>query len=204
MLRHTPAQIAAQKVEAMASSTAETAVRNYLIALNDPSSLRDETTISELENRIERSEDRLERVRLRQQLRDAQSPSIERYENEFVTHAKSWAEEQGVTAEAFAEEGVPDAVLRRAGLRAPRRGAGRRSQTSSGGGRTRVSADTVREAIPSRGTFTINSLQELTGASVGMIRSVVQDEEKAGTVRRDGTDPDHTGPGRAPTLYRRG
>lgn len=185
----------------MASNTAEAAVRNYLVALKDPAGLRDENRIKELRQRLEKSDDQLERVRLRQEIEEAERPSIERYEDDFVTHAKAWAEGQGVGANAFAEEGVPDAVLRRAGLR--RGGRGRTTRRRGGARSTRVNSEAVRDAIPSRGTFTIKDLQERTGASIATVRNVVKDAEANGYIQAQGTDPDHKGPGRAPTLYRR-
>lgn len=176
-------------------------MRNYLVALNDPGALRDDDRIAELQQALDQTDDPLERVALRQQLEDAQSPSVEHYENEFITHAKAWAEEQGVGASALAEEGVPDSVLRKAGLRrGGGRAAGRRRGPSK---RPRVTADEVRAAIPSRGTFTIKDLQERTGGSIATVRNVVKDAEANGQIEAQGTDPDHQGPGRAPTLYKR-
>lgn len=185
--------------EAMATRNAESAVRNYLVALKDPSSLRDDDRVQELQQQLESSDDQLERVRLRQQIEDAQQPSIEQYENEFVTHAKAWAEEHGVGASAFSEEGVPDAVLRKAGLL---RGRGRGQRRRSTARSSRVSAQDVRAAIP-RGTFTIKDLQERTGGSVATVRNVVKEAEQEGVIAAQGTDPSHRGPGRAPTLYKR-
>ncbi|MEX2619260.1 MAG: hypothetical protein WD250_03475 [Egibacteraceae bacterium] len=184
-----------------ATTDSESAVRNYLLALKEPTALRDDNLVGELRQRLESTDDQLERVQLRQQVRDAENPSIERFEDEFVTHAKEWAEAHGVGASAFAEEGVPDAVLRRAGLL---RGRGRgRSGRKSGGARSpRVSAADVRAAIP-RGTFTIKQLQERTGGSVATVRNVVKEAEQQGLIEPQGSDPDHVGPGRAPTLYKR-
>ena len=184
----------------MASSSAETAVRRYLTALRDPSALRDEKTLTSLQSQLEGSADELERLRLRQQILDLESPSIEQYENDFVTHAKAWADESGVTAKAFEAEGVPGNVLRRAGLVSG--GRGRRGRRS-GGTRTRVTVDQVRSTIP-RGAFTIRMLQEASGASPAVVRKVVAEELSAGRLKEQGVDPDHVGPGRAPTLYKKG
>lgn len=184
----------------MASTTAEQAVRNYLTALKNPSSLRDDNEVEDLEKRLESTDDQVERVMLRQRLLEARTPSAERYEDDFVTHAKQWAEEQGVTASAFTAEGVPATVLRRAGFRVSGgRGARRRSTSGS---RTRVSSDEVRKALP-KGTFTVKAVQEKTGASAAAVRKVIQEAVQAGEATEVGADPDHTGPGRAPTLYRR-
>jgi hypothetical protein len=182
----------------MTSSSAETAVRRYLTALRDPSALRDDETLNALQEQLANAGDELERLRLRQQILDLESPSIEQYENEFITHAKAWAEEQGITSRAFESEGVPARVLRKAGLTSA---AGRRGRRS--GNRTRVTVDQVRAAIP-RGAFTIKQLQEASGASPAVVRKVVAEELTAGRLKDQGTDPDHIGPGRAPTLYKKG
>jgi hypothetical protein len=187
----------------MASAAAEEAVRTYLTALKDPASLRDDDTITKLERELDSAEDPVQRLALRQQLIDAKRPSVEAYEGAFTKHAKAWAEEHGVTADAFASEGVPAAVLRRAGFAVRgARGRGRASGRTRSGGRTRVTTEEVRKAIP-RGTFTIRKLEERTGASTAVVRKVVQAELEAGRVSAVGPDPDHAGPGRAPTLYRR-
>lgn len=183
----------------MVSSTAETAVRNYLLALQDPASLRDDNLVKDLQQRLENASDRLERVRLRQELENAERPSVEQYENEFVTHAKAWADEQGVGPNAFAEEGVPEGVLRSAGLRRGGRGRPRRRGPGKG---TRVTSEQVKAAIP-RGTFTIKQLQERSGGSIATVRNVVREAEETGLIKAQGTDPGHQGPGRAPTLYKR-
>lgn len=174
-------------------------MRNYLMALSDPGALRDEDRIAELQQQLDQAQDQLERVQLRQQIADAERPSVEHYENEFITHAKAWAEEHGVGASAFAGEGVSDSVLRKAGLRRGGRGTSRgRGPAKS----TRVTAEEVRAAIP-RGTFTIKDLQERTGGSIATVRNVVKEAAKDGLIEAQGTDPDHRGPGRAPTLYKR-
>lgn len=180
-------------------ASSEEAVRSYLTALKDPSALRDDATIDSIQAKIERSDDEIERVKLRQELLDAKSPSLDRFEEDFVTHAKAWADEHGVTAQAFASEGVPAAVLRRAGFRVA---GGRGRAAKSSGGRTRVTADQVRGAIP-KGTFTIKALQERSGASPAVVRRIVNDELEAGNISEQGPDPDHRGPGRSPTLYKR-
>jgi hypothetical protein len=180
----------------------EDVVRSYLLALRDPSALRDDDAVAALEERIDASSDQIERLKLRQELLEARTPSLDRYEEDFVTHAKAWAEDNGVSADAFASEGVDAAVLRRAGFRAAGgRGRGRNGR-ASGGTRSRVTSDEVRAAIP-QGTFTIKVLQDRSGASPAIVRKVVTEEIAAGNVTDEGKDPDHAGPGRAATLYRK-
>ncbi len=187
----------------MASKTQDEAVRNYLVSLKDPGALKDEDRVSSLKQELAESEDELERLRLRQQILDAERPPLEKFEEAFVTHAKAWADQHGISDKAFVAEGVPPQVLRRAGFKGVSGGRKRAAQ----GGRTqrsgtRVSADEVRKALP-KGTFTIKQVQEATGASAAVVRRVVQEEVEAGKVTEEGADPDHKGPGRSPTLFKR-
>lgn len=189
------------------ASTQEAAVRNYLLSIRNPGALRDDDAIAALNAKLEESNDELERLQLRQQLLDSESPSLERYEDAFVEHARAWAERTGISAEAFLAEGVQPGVLRRAGFRGVSGGGRRRSSSRSTSSsrtstRTRVSADEVRAAIPT-GTFTVKDLQERSGASAAVVRRIIAEEVEAGTVTDEGPDPDHSGPGRAPTVYKR-
>jgi hypothetical protein len=186
------------------ASTQETAVRNYLLSVRDPGALRDDSAIAELKSKLEQSSDDLERLQLRQQLLDIENPPLERYEDAFVEHAKAWAEKTGVSGEAFAAEGVSSGVLRRAGFRGVSGGRRRTARATSAQSttRSRVSADEVRAAIPT-GTFTVKDLQERSGASAAVVRRVIQEEVDAERLSAEGSDPGHSGPGRAPTIYRR-
>lgn len=185
----------------MVSTAAESAVRDYLTALKDPNSLRDEQRISQLENELSESDDHISRVMLRQQLLDARDPGAHAYEEAFATHARAWADSNGISAAAFLAEGVPASVLRRAGFSVSDGGHGR-GQGRKQGTRPGVSAEQVRAALPT-GEFTAKQVQQATGASAGVVRRVLQQEVEAGTVVTAGTDPQHQGPGRAPTRYRR-
>jgi hypothetical protein len=183
------------------------AVRNYLIALRDPSALRDEAAIADLSARLDRSDDVIERLRLRQRLLELERPSLDGYEEAFVEHAKAWAASVGVTGAAFVAEGVPATVLRRAGfdgVGSVRRRSrnGQAAMGPAGRTRRRVSADDIREAIPP-GPFTVKDLQQRSGASPAVVRRVIREQITAGRLSSHGTDPGHTGPGRAPGLYQR-
>ena len=187
------------------SKTQDAAVRNYLVSLRDPTALRDDDAIADLQSKVEQSTDELERLQLRQQLLDLQTPPLDRYEDAFVEHAKAWADAAGISGQAFVAEGVPAAVLRRAGFRGITGGRGTRRRQAATTARpartrTRVSADQVRAAIPSS-PFTVKDLQERSGASAAVVRRVIGEEVDAGRLSDQGPDPDHTGPGRAPTIY---
>jgi len=185
------------------ATTAATAVEDYLVALKNPSALRDDKEIEKIRAELDASSSGVERLRLHQRLLEADSPSIERYEEAFITHAQAWAGQEGITVRAFQEEGVPNDVLRRAGFKLA---GGRRARASSAGRsrRKRVTSEEVRQAMPAKGTFTIKDLQERSGASPAVVRKVVNEEEAAGAIVNRGSDPDHRGPGRAPSLYARG
>lgn len=182
--------------------SADQAIRDYLTSLRDPSALRDDKEMASLQKRLEESQDHLERLKLRQQIIEADSPPLAQYEDAFVTHAKAWAERTGVSDKAFLAEGVPAATLRKAGFRNVGSGRSRATAPRATGTRKRVSADQVRESIPS-GTFTVKDVQDSSGASSAVVRRVITEEVAAGNVTEAGPDPDHAGPGRAPTLYRR-
>ncbi|QBI19437.1 hypothetical protein ER308_07635 [Egibacter rhizosphaerae] len=186
----------------MATKTQDEAVRNYLVALRDPDAMRDDERLAELKRKIEETDDELERLRLRQEVLDAERPPVEQFEQAFIKHAKAWAEQHGISDRAFQAEGVPPRVLRKAGFTGVRGGDGRRTSGTRRQRRSRVSADEVRKALP-KGTFTIKQVEEATGASAAVVRRVVQEEVEAGRVSDQGSDPDHKGPGRAPRLYHR-
>jgi len=187
------------------ANSSETAIRNYLVALRDPAALRDEESITRLRQSLDSASDQLERLQLQQQILDLSNPSTERFEEEFVTHARAWADKHGISARAFAAEGVPSAVLRKAGFGGVGRGRdARRAPRGARGhrGRPRVRAEDVRAAIPS-GSFTVKQLQDASGASPAVVRRVVQEELEAKRLEDAGVQESHVGPGRAPRLYRR-
>jgi hypothetical protein len=198
--------------------TAEEVIRTYLNALRDPQSLRDEEAVEETRARLESTDDPIERLRIQSELDRLAEPDLDAVEDDFVVHAKAWADEAGISAKAFAAEGVPNGVLRRAGFpvsggdgrsqgRKGGRGGGRRSGGGGGGGTrrssgTRVTTQEVIDAMP-KGAFTVKGLQEASGASPAVVRKAITAEVEAGRLEDVGTDPDHRGPGRAPRLFKR-
>jgi hypothetical protein len=130
------------------AATAEDAIRNYpyLLHLNGATVPFEDERVAELRQRLEASADPIERVQLHAELAHASDPA--RLEEAFVTHAKTWADDKGVTAKAFEQEGVSRDVLRRAGLdgrcrrvpgpvpRRPAVGAGHNPREPSRAGRT--------------------------------------------------------------------
>jgi hypothetical protein len=174
----------------------ENAVRLYLTALTNPESLIDKTLIADLEKRLAKSTDVIERLRLTSDLRKSQSPDVDELETAFVAHAAAYASEAGLTRADFAAIGVPASVLRRAfegEVPAGRKVASRR-----------VGFDEVKSAI-----VTIKKGTTFTMLSVNVpghpttIKRAVNELIEEGKVERIGPDPDHSGRGVRPILYRR-
>lgn len=183
----------------MPTETQDAAVRNYLQALKDPESLRDDEAIKKLGRRLEEAEDPLERLKLRAELERAQQVDPLAYEHGFVAHAKRWAQAYGVSAASFKAEGVSDDVLDRAGLTEGRR----RQRAPARSSLRRVSRDEVRDAMRRHGAFTMRQVQNETGASRETVRAVLNELLDAGEVHHAGPDDSHTGRGRAPSVYQR-
>jgi hypothetical protein len=192
------------------AAAAEQVVRAYLAALRNPDSLRDDEAITTVEQHLADSDDPIERLRLHEQLASLTSPSLESVEDDFITHAKAWADEAGITDKAFTAEGVDTDVLRKAGFNvAGGRARGRRHSNRatkrqqrrqlSG---TRVTTEQVVAAMPKE-AFTVKQLQEASGASLAVVRKAIAQQVAAGTLTDAGKDTGYSGPGRAPTLFKR-
>jgi hypothetical protein len=182
------------------TSTAQTAVSTYLTALQDPNALVNSQALADLKAKLEEATDPLERLMLRQELLDTQEPpSLPVLEAEFITHAKAWADESGITAKVFLIEGVSPSVLRRAGFAVPKTRSAAKAERKPTA--KRVTAEQVRAVIPAIGTFTIQQLAARSGATLATVRKIVQQQVDSGRVQQLGVDPTHQGVGRAPVLY---
>lgn len=190
--------------------TGEGAVRLYLMYLTDPESLRDESRIKTLTADVERAKDPIEKLRALAELEKARAVDPGQFRDGFVRHAKAWADEQGISAGAFRELGVPDDALAEAGfdVGGGRRGRGRaggRRATPATSGRQRakaVPADEIkRQVLDLGGPFTLSQVMDRAGGSPATVRKAVEDLVASGKVEKLGPAPDHSGRGRAPTLY---
>lgn len=188
-----------------APATPEDAVRRYLEWLEDPSSVVDEEAVSRAEAAVASARDPLARLHAMADLEHARQVDGGSLEEDFVTHARAYAEAESIPVAAFQAVGVPDDVLRRAGLPV----GGRRRSSSSGrrasGVRRapQVSIEEVKAAalrLPKQ--FTLADVaREAGGGSPQTVRKAVDDLISEGKARRIGPKPDHHGRGRAPTLY---
>ncbi len=180
------------------TANAESAVRNYLLWLRNPESLRDEAAIADLQAKVDSASDPVEEVQLRSELKRLADVDGSSFRNEFLAHARGWAEENAVSAEAFREMGVSSADLRDAGLIASQ---ARGGSGSGSGRRTRVSPEVIRESVPT-GTFSARDLEAISGASTATVRKVINSMIDNGQLVDLGADPQWGGRGRAPILYR--
>jgi hypothetical protein len=181
------------------------AVRAYLLYLRDPSTLVDEDEIATAEQALadaKKTGDPLAELDAHAGLERARTADPRHVEDAFVANAKAYADHRGISAQAWRSMGVPDDMLRRAGLLA---GSGTRAttaETPAAKRRTRVSREQVVDAIRhTSGTFSIADIAEVTGASGATVRKVVSDLIDADEVVEMGEDPEHDGRGRAPILY---
>src|SRR5262245_4968121 len=113
---------------------AETAVRQYLLYLEDPANLRDEDEIQKKIQAAQDAVDPIDKLKALAELERVSKIEEDPLRQGFVAHAKVWAEQTGVPASSFRELKVPDDVLRAAGFDVPAGGRrGRRGAGSPGG-----------------------------------------------------------------------
>ena len=186
---------------------AETAIRNYLLYLDDPSQLIDPEEIHRLQAEIDAATDPLDKLRILSKMQRAQQTDEHVLRAAFCAHAKAWADANDVTAASLATLGVGADVLRTAGFDSSRsaspgpartrtrtvRGAGGRAVTTA-----QVKADIARRTSP----FTLADVADRAGGSPMTIRKAVYELIAAGTVERLGPSTNWTRPGRAPIVFR--
>lgn len=182
----------------------EEAVRKYLILMNDPDALVPTHIIEEIQAELKSATDPIERLDLRSQIDRLSEPPSDEIIEAFVAHAREWAGQEAVTAEALIHEGAQPEHLRRAGFALPQRVV-RRGKGKSSSPTKRVSRDEVEESILSkskREPFGVADVQNDTGASSSTARQVIGSLMEAGKVRE--AEVDHVkgeGPGRKPKMY---
>lgn len=192
-------------VRSMAAPSPEDAVRRYLSWLEDPESIVDDAAIAQAEAAVAEAADPLARLHALADLEHARAADSQGVTADFVAHAKAYADAQSIPLAAWEALGVPEEVLRQAGLTG---GRGRRSASGRSGGGTgqrapKVAIEELKAAarrLPKR--FTLADVaREAGGGSPQTVRKAVDEMIEAGQVRNLGPKPDHHGRGRAPTLY---
>jgi hypothetical protein len=194
---------------------AEGAVRLYLLYLEDPSKLRDESEIQRKTQAVLDAKDPIDKLKALADLERVAKVDEEPLRKGFIEHAKAWSEPQGIPVSAFRELQVPDDVLREAGFEVPitsqrrRRGGGpgSTSASASADGRQRAKAVPVEDiktyVLEQTGTFVLADVMSGVGGSPATVRKAVDDLVESGQVERLGPMPDYQGRGRAPIQYNR-
>jgi hypothetical protein len=185
---------------------AERAVRLYLLFLEDPGALRDDSEIQRLRRSADGASDPIDKLKALAALEQATTIDEAPLREGFVAHAKSWAEAQGVPVAAFRELKVTDDVLRDAGFSLPTaRRRGRRGATGPGRQRAKaVPVDDIKAFIlGQKGTFLLSDVMAGAGGSQATVRKALDELISSGQVQKTGPVPDHPGPGRAPLQYKR-
>jgi hypothetical protein len=183
-------------------SDPETAVRNYLLFLDDPTKLVDQTRIEQLRQNAQRAQDPIERLKLYAELHRAECCDEHSYRAEFIRHAKTWADANHIDADAFRQLHVNDSVLRSAGLLGTTRRPTKHHQQASLSTRSSVTAESIKTYVRSlNGTFTMADIQSRIGGSPMTVRKGVQALVGEGTIKRLGPIRDWHGRGRAPIAF---
>ncbi len=209
------------------SGDVERAVDRYLRGLADPAALVDHDLVDSLRGQLAETDSPLERIRIRERIREALTPDPTAAEDAFVDVVAGWADANGVSAASLVAEGVPEKVLRRAGMSVTKavrqtaaalvatpesateplpaattpRKRSRRTEAKDPSAPT-VTSEAVQQALADlEQPFTIRSVMDATGATRSNARRGVERAVDAGEIVRIGEDPKHTAQGRAPVLY---
>lgn len=188
---------------AATKSDAEGSVRLYLLFIEDPAKLRDDSEIQKKTKAVLDAQDPIEKLKALAALERAANIDEKPLRAGFVAHAKAWADDQGIPAGAFRELKVPDDVLREAGFSLP---ASRTRGRGAASGRERAKSVPVEDikahVLSLKGTFILTDIITGFGGSPATVRKAVDELIDAKQVEKLGPDPDYQGRGRAPIQYK--
>ena len=180
----------------------QTAVRNYLLFLEDPSKLVDHDLIETLSLRAREAKDPIEKLMAYAELDRVQRSDDRKYKLDFILYAKVWAEANAIGVAAFQQLGVHDDVLRSAGLLSDGERRGVKGRPEPRAVRRTVSARKVKAHLRSmHGKFTLTDLYSSVGGSPMTVRKAIQELIDEGVITRLGPALDWRGRGRAPIVY---
>lgn len=188
------------------TTDAAKSVENYLLYLRDPSSLIDEVAIKAAEDAVAKaseSGDVLAEAKARAELESAKKVDASDFRSAFVGAVKKWADENKVSAKVLADMGVAADVLSDAGFDMTKIKTTTAKATRKASSGKRVSSDAVQDHVAGlAGTFTLKDVADATGASTQTVRTVVSSMVKRDKATEEGDDPNHSGRGRAPKVYK--
>ena len=190
----------------MSDISPEAAVRRYLAWLDDPSSAIDEVAVRRADDAFAQASDPIGRLHAAAARERARSADVDAIRSAFVSNARQYADSEGIPVEAFRALGVDDSVLAEAGFSVPLTRSGRSRRGSTGMAKPRGPQVSVAELkavsvdLPKR--FTLAQLAERAGGgSPATVRKAVDELIAEGLATKIGPAENHTGPGRAPTIY---
>jgi len=187
------------------TDTTEGAVRLYLMYLDDPTKLVDETEVKKAEAAVGAAKDPLDRLQALAALERARQADGDQLQQDFIAQARTYADEQDIPVSAFREMGVPADVLAEAGFAVgPTRRRRKSASATPGRGRApRVPLDDIKSAVSRVSKrFTLSDLADAAGGgSPATLRKAVDELIGEGRASKIGPKEDHHGRGRAPTVY---
>jgi hypothetical protein len=161
----------------------EAAVSRYLTYLDDPSKLIDADAVKQAQDAVANAKDPIDLLKALALLERSQATDDSAYKFDFIKHAKTWADEQGVPVSAFRSMGVPADVLTAAGLdRQPKDRRRSKSGTAPRSRRPAVKMDDLEAGILALSEpFTVRDVADRVGGSTITIKAaldrlVVQDK----------------------------
>lgn len=191
--------------------TPESAVRRYLAWVDDPTSAIDEGAVERAEAAFAAASDPIDRLHAAAARERAKAADVASITTDFVAHARGYAEAEGIPVEAFRTLGVSDDVLSEAGFAVPssrgRRGPAAAGRKAAGRPSTPRAPQipvsqikAVADQMPKQ--FTLSQLADKAGGgSPATVRKAVDELITEGRAAKLGPEANHTGPGRAPTIY---
>jgi hypothetical protein len=178
----------------------DSAIRNYLNYLANPSSAINQSAIDAAEAAVASASDVLERVKALSRLDAAKHVDGSALRDGFIANAAAWATDNQVSPSAFRQLGVSESDLVSAGVVVKGVRGRKAGKTLGGPKRSRTSIPDVRAMIP-HGRFTISELIRASGASVATVRKAIDLHIADGKVVSHGPDANHANRGRAPIIF---
>lgn len=194
------ASVGGRSKTAVVERTSEESIRAYLNFVSDPGSSVDSKEISRLEKLVTSTADPVDKLRVAAQLEQAKAPDGSILQAAFVRDAKRWAEGEGIPVGAFRQLGVPDEVLRKAGLIRGAKATSRRRSVERTSRRVTVE-DIKAWALAQPEVFTIKDVTQAIGGSLVTANKALQELVVEGALQNLGAAADHKGPGRAPARF---